>query len=402
MVIKRSNMKPIYKLLNLLIFVGLFMSCGDDDKITEEFFDNPLVVKASEETVSLEENKNEDTALTFSWNTGSNRGEGTSLSYLFKMDLTENNFENPTETEDLGSNTFSKDFTHRELNELITEKWRKKPNEEVSLTVRIIAKVDGPRFIKPEISEVTVNCIPYAFKTIETDQVFMVGDALPSGETSIKMVQAVENQHLYAYKGILKPGKIKFPLSLDHNCDIISAREADSPLKDGVDMPILLAHEGNPDNYWKIPSEDEYTIVIDVKNMNIIFRSSKTSITPKYQHVYMIGEGVPGGGKDWDINNPMELTQSIANPNIFTFKGTMDFGSPSNAQGRIKFPLQKGGWAVEYLVSKEAKQTVIPNVPMPVYLTFSGEMDNYFNMVSPTNLIILDTDKMNVVFYNVE
>ncbi|MDD2244805.1 MAG: SusE domain-containing protein [Dysgonamonadaceae bacterium] len=399
-------MKNIFKLLSLLLFMCCIASCDSDsnnDNLNPgETTDNPLTISASGDNIVLNEDKSEEVALTFTWNTGNNRGEGTSLSYLFKVDIAENQFQTAIETEEMPEGVFSRSFTHRELNELLLDYWEVQPAKSARIEARVIATVTGPHFIKPEISDVVVTVTPFAPRVIETNKMYAVGTAVPGGQ--IEMSRAIEDPYVFAYKGLLQEGKIKFPLSLDASADIVSSRTPNLTIDDGTMMPVLLATSGTPDNSWLIPNAGTYVVVINTKEKTVVFYSEATAIKPKYDNVYMIAEAVPGGGKDWDVDNPLSMTQSIANPNIFVFNETLDAGEAGKPSGRIRFPIEKGvGWGYKGLTTPDGLMVpVTKGKTYTVYQFVAGSPeypDNYWQILDgDINLIILDTEKMTIRF----
>ena len=83
-------------ILFILVAIPLFLaSCsGDDIRFSIPGVDDQMHLAASEESVTLEQDKGEETAITFTWGEAQDRGEGTKINYYFKMDLEGNNFEN--------------------------------------------------------------------------------------------------------------------------------------------------------------------------------------------------------------------------------------------------------------------------------------------------------------------
>ena len=85
----RTIIKNIIPAL-LLILIG----CQDD--MERYVLDKPadtMHLSVSSDNIVLDQDKKEEVALIFTWSKATDRGEGTVLTYFFKMDIANNNFE---------------------------------------------------------------------------------------------------------------------------------------------------------------------------------------------------------------------------------------------------------------------------------------------------------------------
>lgn len=144
-----------------IIFISLcFIACDKDNDGQDP---NALTLEVSSDTIYLDPAKANEEALTFSWNEGIDRGAENSITYYFRMvRLGEDfNIDSIDPIEIASDESREVHFTHRELAELLTEKWDVLPGDEQALQARVVAKINGPVFIYPEISYVDVIIVNY-------------------------------------------------------------------------------------------------------------------------------------------------------------------------------------------------------------------------------------------------
>ena len=133
------------------------VACNDDDDATNSL-DNrtSLVLTPSDYEIELKEDTPDEVALTLNWTEADPIGSDYYISYLYKMDLENNSFGTNTMIREYIDDDFSKSYTHKELQSLLVSKWKQQPGDLVKLQARIIGSVEGPKFVKPEVS--TVIC----------------------------------------------------------------------------------------------------------------------------------------------------------------------------------------------------------------------------------------------------
>ncbi|MDR2954299.1 MAG: SusE domain-containing protein [Prevotella sp.] len=163
-------MNTLYKILLLIILViGLtFNACCDADE--EKVSGTPLKLTASEDTIILVESEYPIEVITFIWNKGIDRPAYNTVMYIFRLDMAINNFEASTDPDTI--NHFKKSYSNLELNKTIIEKWGVYPGEFVNLKARVVAKINGPKFIYPEIAycEVAVQTFVPQPKLLSKDK----------------------------------------------------------------------------------------------------------------------------------------------------------------------------------------------------------------------------------------
>lgn len=308
-------MKTKYYILLLLISFFVY-GCSDDDSGTSSR--NELKLEASEETLKLDEEKLNEPAITFSWNKATDIGADYQFSYIFQLDIANNNFESATEPVILDVNS-SYSFTALELYNLIVEKWKKTAGEPVQLEGRIVAKVDGPKFQYPEISYKKIEITTYI---PETTPLFIIGTATEAGLDPSKaiLMNELSNGRIYNWKGKLEVGNFKFITSLGSMLPSLNKGKDDNTL-------VERQTEEDPDTYFEVTEAGTYNIYLAKWNMTISWKK----VT--YETLFMVGDGCAAG---WELNNLISMKADELNPNIFTYTGPL-------MEGEIKI-LTKADW----------------------------------------------------------
>lgn len=192
---------------------------------------------------------------------------------------------------------------------------------------------------------------------MEVDKIFMSGTAI---DTEAEVTQTLENASVYAWRGELSAGTISFPIEFggERNLTIVP-NVNDHTFNDGQGNAFMTVNSSAADTrYWEITSAGTYRIVIDtdartvtiyspetdLKNKKILFKrtsgEANDNCTEEITTLYIFGDNkynkgsVPSG-------DPYILTQSLANPRIFVYKG-----GPLEADN-IKF-LASDNWNNEY------------------------------------------------------
>lgn len=323
-------MKYRIKILSILtlIFVSILsVGCKDDDDDENPYNENALALNASIDTLILSENKLNDIAITFSWNEGIDHGPDFTTSYLFKMDLFGNNFSkdpeyaSATETETYDKTINTRSFTHEELNDLILYHWNIFPGDETDIEARIVAKLDGPKFVYPEIAYKTVNIKTYKGTPWP---LYIAGSAAGAEDDPANAIPVKEviPQRYYTWEGDLKAGGFK----------LICQRTAMLPsLNKGPEDNTFYerTEESQPDEMFTVDEDGIYGLILDRRNNHIEYGKIKYN-----KKVYILGNATSG---QWNIGNAIPLKWEEKSINIFTFEGNL-------TEGEFKFPLSNTAW----------------------------------------------------------
>ena len=362
-------MKIRYHLLLLLIIGFWGQACDSDTPQTPER--NELKLTASTEIVVLEGDNSEELVLTFSWNRAANIGNEYTFSYLFQIDIADNNFATATDYVILAENG-SYSFTASQLYDLIVEKWGMTAGQPVYIEARVAAKVDGPKFVYPEIAMTKVQVTTFV---LESKPLYMIGTATDAGMDPSKAIPMTElsNGRLYDWKGKLKAGNLKFISILGSMLPSYNKDEDNNSLTERTD-------ESEPDEYFEIKEAGTYYIQVSLKDMTVIYQQSK------YDALYIVGDACDGG---WNFNTTMQ--QDKNNLNIFTYSGNLKEGELKIIAGtRWEDPTFRPFVADAPIENGKVQLTSNPPDPDLKWRVTSDKTGRY--------LITLDIDAMQIKF----
>lgn len=260
---------------------------------------NALVLEASASEVVLDRNLSSETAITFSWNKGIDRGADYTVSYYFRLHVFGTEFDNSTDPVIIpadGEREVS--FTHQELYELMTNKWGIALGARQTLEGRLVAKVDGPTFKYPEISYAAVDVENY-----RSEPLFIMGDATIAGNDPSKAIPMTEKEVglLYYWQGSLKQGGFKIIVDLNEELPSLN-RGADN------NTFVQRTQASEPDDLFTIDADGMYSVVVYRSEMRIEY------VPMPYSSVFLIGNATSA---EWSINNAIELKAEPTRPNEF-------------------------------------------------------------------------------------
>ncbi|MDR2813120.1 MAG: SusE domain-containing protein [Prevotellaceae bacterium] len=283
----------------------------------------PLTLTGPTEEVVLLEKNERETAVTFTWNKGIDRSPTDTVTYIFSMDLADNNFSTDLKTATPRDTItdFTKSFTVEELNELILEQWKTHPGEEVSLEARVVANVRGAKFVYPEIAVTKFDVVTYAYASVP---LWITGTAV--GSVPIQLTEQV-NGRQYTWLGELpSEGDFKF---------VYKPNEELPSLNKGADDHTLVERTAvsQPDDRFQTLS-GLHSINVDRKNMKINFKRFQYY----FEHIYFVGDAVPAG---WSPNDAVELTWDDG---IFVYEGTLTGDNDGEDSFKILTKRDWDGW----------------------------------------------------------
>lgn len=278
---------------------------------------------------------------------------------------------------------------------------------------------------------------------VEADQMFLAGSA--TGGEQIEVQQTLENENLYAWRGELKAGQLYIPLTFNDAQEMsIVPQEADNhAIADGTSASFALAQTTKTNQrYWTIPADGTYRIVINVEEKTIVIYSPATDLknktvsynnttigknpyTQEVVKLWMWGSfnsfahdtGFAENCDDQEKNiadgyqEAYTLKQSLANPNVFVYKGailpreTAAIGG-DNPKGAVKFCVSNHNNNVyAYGSTADAKRNdhngfveVTNSTPQGLV---EGQGDNryaFFLLPENCNFVVVDIEKLTVTF----
>ena len=318
----------IKNILMTLPFV--IMGCQDEtERITLDSPQDTMGLKVSSSDVVLNQDLGNEEAISFTWGSAANRGEGTKLTYYFKMDMADNNFETSIAKVEIPEGVQSISYTHKEMNALLSG-WKVTAGETAMLEAEIIAEVSGGSvYMKPEISKVQFSVTGYY---IAARDLFIVGSAVEGMDATkaLKMNEVLSEQK-YEWGGHLKQGDFKF----------IKSRTSLTPsYTRGADDNTLVYNETDDgtETLFHIDKDGYYFITVDVEKLTI---ASEYPDGNDYQNIWIIGDATPAG---WNVPSTIELNKK--NQVEFEYKGPLK-------EGELKFMLQNDkGFECDYLMAE--------------------------------------------------
>lgn len=300
-------------------------SCSDDDDNTPER--NQLEINPSAPSVVLDETDENATALTFSWNTAASLGKDYTFTYLFQVDVADNEFATATDPVEVeGNGSYS--FTAAELYNLIVEKWGRTAGQPVRIEARVAAKVNGPYFKYPEVASTIATVTTFL---PQSRPLYITGTATPGAtdlDAATQMTE-VSNGRIYTYRGNLSAGTFKFITT--------PGQELPSYNKGDDNRTLVYRTEASqPDDLFEAFEAGTYSIYLSLTDMTISYAKVL------YEHLYLIGNATVG---EWDTAKAPEFTPDNLNPNLFTYTGPI-------GEGEIKILAQRdfGGTTIKPLV----------------------------------------------------
>jgi len=317
---------------------------------------------------------------------------------------------------------------------------------ETDMPAAVSGEADANYWVIPEEDtyKITVNLrtqtvrIISATSLVALDKLYMAGSAV--GSENVEIPQCLENENVYAWKGELKAGTLYMPFEQEGSTDMAIVSKNGQEITDGTSMIFnQVATSAAGGKAWKIPADGTYRIVVDLDSKSVTVYSSATDmqnttvsynntvagINPFSQEVtelWMWG-GFNSAAHDVGLKagfqEKYKLTQSLANPNIFVYKGSalpresvVDGNNKTgdNAgkaiQGYVKFlvsniennvyafgstaPAKRNSYSGYVSPALGEKQTVV-----------GGQGDNryaYFIIPEDCNYVCVDIADMTVVF----
>lgn len=311
-----------------LLMLPAITACSDFDDVNI-YMERPadeMQLTASLNELQLDVNNEKETALTLTFNNATVPSETATLTYLYRIGLTDNiqnvGFEEITE------NTIS--YTNEDLNDMLQE-WGVPVGTNAEVTAEVVAKVnDETKYHMPEISKASFWVVGYA---PVSRPLWIVNPAVDKGVNphmrdlltdGNKMTEIVLGK-LYRYTGWCEAGVgIKCVYNQETGLPSINRGEGPTDL-------VYRNDASQPDDLFYVPYDAYWEVTINTKTMTL----SATTPSP-WDHVYMVGNAMPCG---WDIGNPTEFTRSNDNPALFYYEGHVN---GDNAEMKAYF--QTGGW----------------------------------------------------------
>lgn len=277
---------------------------------------------------------------------------------------------------------------------------------------------------------------------VEADQIFLAGSAV--GE-QVEITKTLEDDNVYAWRGELKKGNLYMALTYNdaQEMSLVPQDAANHDIADGTLAQFAVQATSKTNQcYWSIPEDGTYRIVMNVEEKTITIYSATTDMkntvvsynnttigknpyTQEVVKLWMWGSfnsfahdtGLADNCDDQEKNicdgcqEKYTLKQSLANPNVFVYKGAIlpresaAIGQ-DNPKGAMKFMVSNHNNNVyAYGSTADAKRNdhngfveVTDSNPLGLV---AGQGDNryaFFLIPENCNFVVVDIEKLTVVF----
>jgi len=279
----------------------------------------------------------------------------------------------------------------------------------------------------------TVTIIP-AGDIIEVDKIYLAGTSVGD---DIEVAQTLEDQDVFAFRGELKAGTLYLPILFNEEkvISIAPAAGGNQDIADGqtVAFAQVTTETADRTDYWNIPADGVYRIVVNIDSKTIAIYSAATDLQPKevswnntvigqnpfvskVEALWMYGgfNSFAGDGNGFTgFHDQYMLQQSLANPYVFVYKGDnlpratiTDEYDKKNYTGVVRFCVSNihnnvyayGSTADAKRGSKNGYIAVASNAPQELK---EGQGDNryaYFLIPENTNYVMVNIETLTVVF----
>ena len=315
------------KLICLLFLMLIVASCNKDPEYyTLETPADQMLLRTSSADLTLEKEKENETAITFTWNAAAQRGGAdANIAYFFRMYMADLH-SNVTSLYEIEAGERSISFTHNELNDILAS-WSILPGDKVTIEAEVIAQVNSSaQYLKPELSKTQFDVVGYDKNATAIYMVMITED----GERSMRrMTEKVVGSGIYQSQAELKPCKYFFALSAesDYPC-YMKGENGDNSLQ-------YVTEEGD---YEMLENtfEGAYEVIVDL-NGSIVRIIPKIYELPN-NGIWIIGDGCSAVG--WDVNGAFERggmnNNDPLHPELWTYTGEF------SASGEGAFKLLAG------------------------------------------------------------
>ena len=379
--IKRK--KSFVKLTCIFLASCFFIACNDEPDNYYGLNKFSLELGTSSNLVKLNEDTPDDIALTLEWTPATDMGNDYVIHYTYEVQLVGDNTKNPIkEYED--DAIFKRSYTHKELQDLLVDRWGQLTGTSVSLQFTVTADIKGMRTVVPEIATKTIKLKTYGPKQFLADKLFMSGTAV--GEDDIELLPSTKDSKVYVYTGNLAAGNLNFPFIYDDEVkeNVISPLVAEQAITDDA-MEAAIKDQASA-GVWVISNPEPYRVTVDFTNKTVTIIPVGDIID--LDNLYLAGTAVSA---------ETEITQTLEDENIYAFKGELK-------AGKLYLPILFDGNKATSIVPKESgAQDISDGVTVPFALvdTDVAESSRYWNIpADDTYRIVVNIDTKTITIYS--
>ncbi len=179
---------------------------------------------------------------------------------------------------------------------------------------------------------------------IQTDVLYMVGDATPGGWNIDAPTQLNKvSQYIFEYEGALSAGELKACLTTgDWNAPFIRPAFGGCKINQSGVESSEFVFTTNPDDKWQVEVAGMYKLTFDLEHWTLqaayLGEMPHTDKEPiEADAVYIVGDATPNG---WSIDAPTQLTKQ--SQYVFVYEGEL-------VPGEMKACTATGSWDVPFI-----------------------------------------------------
>ena len=378
-------MKTILKYTGLLCLLLGMASCNEEQEYyTLKVPADQMFLTASSTDIVLTKPQEAETAVTFTWNEATNRGEGTSITYLFRMWMVEQTT-NVSETFEIPAGERSISFTHLQLNDILAE-WNITPGDVTTIEAEVIAQVNcDTQYMKPELSTTRLDVTGYA-KNLEA--LYMTMETADGGVSTVRMAEVRTGTGIYRTTlQDLQPCSYFFATSSEESYPAYVKGADDNTLAYAVDETAASPFENT--------LTGAYDVIVDLNALTV--RVIPEIYDLPGDGIWLVGDGVPAIG--YDLNKAYDLgaftNDDLAYPEIWKFTG--EFASTGGEHSFKIFASASGGWGdVCFFAPFNGADPMVEHTFLPARNQNDGGDLKWVSNVDGTYTIIIDLSQMTI------
>ena len=302
--------KGCIQTLTAMALAGVFVACDDND-IDNSYSRNLSVIQLtpSADHIVLDENAPDDVAFTIEWNAAHDYGHEYITTYKYEVSA-EGSTVTLKEYEDDG--IFRRQYTNRELQEMLIERFGRLSSTLCTLNLSVTATFEGPRMVVPDIATAKIRVKTYGPKQYIADRLFIGGSAV--GAQPIELQPTNATSLIYTWTGRLLAGSINFPVSYSDENNVLCPLSPDTPV-DNVEMEAVMV-DASEARSWLIPEDNDYrvTINLDTRTVKIVPSGSVIELDALFMAGSATGE------------EEIEIQRMLENAQLYAWRGELKAG----------------------------------------------------------------------------
>lgn len=363
-------MKASIKTLPLLLLAVACQQKVDNEKSLHNF---SIEMTASTQEIILDESKADQVALTIEWTEAADYGDDYITTYEYIVDHATSQASAIKEYEDEGN--FIRSYTHKELQDMLVNRFGQKTSTRGILRFTISANFSGPALIIPDQASVEVRVKTYGAKQFAADEVYMGGSAV--GEP-VKLT-AGSNPDVFKWEGNLLAGQLNFPVKLDDESNLIVPAGESTITKDPMPATVVESTVGGG---WNIVNADSYRVTLNFANQTV-------SIIPladifELDKLFLAGSAIGA--------EPVEIQPCLEREGLYAFRGELKAGA-------LYMPIEFDGASTQAIVPSAAFADGVAGAFTQT--TMSTAESKAWNIPSDgVYRIVVDTDAKTVAIYS--